>query len=650
MNYLFISRDYLKDFIMIQLIHPDKDLIIIILKTVRSMINKTIYKFPNSKVQVVPKHPIILRQHNSWPYRTLADIMFFVLERLPRLLNSAEELDINKVTFEISIKPIPTGGILGKKLIDTVNSRSIRRIKNTDTICLARSIVTALADTFTDLTDSQKKHLKEGRPLQTKYAKDLHEQANVTIKQSGNNLDDVKIFENFLEIRILVFTYNHTDKIIYKGNENYKHQIYLYYHDEHFDVITSITGFLAVKAFCTRCLIGYIYQHTCEDKSLHSISPQWTCEKCKKTFVMRYEKPETHICNMKTCLTCHEKFRRGNSSEQHQCYMIKPKSRKLKEPKYIFFDFEAIQETGIHEMNFCIAYDYYTNTIYKMQTNSIVVYKCDFSIENISLDNSDLQQALQIKTEKVLMGSTIELFCKTFITNNFIGYTFISHYGKGYDLNPILAWLIKNKHNPHHISSGLKITYLEIAGIRFIDSINFTLCALSKFPETFGFKGNKGYFPHYFNTSKNQEYIGKYPELKDYGYDEMNKKSKEALEKWYDTIKDKKFNFQKEIFYYCLLDVLILAKGCSIYRKIFLEITKNTLDPFQFITIAQFCNKIYKTMMMPEKTIGIHKTSTFEDNQSYKAIQWLEYLASKNNITIRHSKRGGEKIIYVNNK
>ena len=45
--------------------------------------------------------------------------------------------------------------------------------------------------------------------------------------------------------------------------------------------------------------------------------------------------------------------------------------------------------------------------------------------------------------------------------------------------------------------------------IRFIDSINFVNDALATFPKTFGFSElKKGYFPHYFNTLENQQYIG----------------------------------------------------------------------------------------------------------------------------------------------
>ena len=141
----------------------------------------------------------------------------------------------------------------------------------------------------------------------------------------------------------------------------------------------------------------------------------------------------------------------------------------------------------------------------------------------------------------------------------------------------------------------MKLTAIFIKGIslRFIDSINFTLCGLAAFPGTFGFKGNKGYFPHYFNTLENQNYKGIYPAKEYYGYNYMTIKNKELFDNWYNNTKDKEFKFYKEIFYYCLLDVIILAKGSTIYKDLFLKITDKYIDPFQSITIAQCCTKIF---------------------------------------------------------
>jgi len=83
------------------------------------------------------------------------------------------------------------------------------------------------------------------------------------------------------------------------------------------------------------------------------------------------------------------------------------------------------------------------------------------------------------------------------------------------------------------IVNGNKINCLKVEklSIRFIDSINFTLCPLRAFPSTFGVEGKKGHFPHYFNVKANQDNIGPYPDKKYYGYNTFIKKNKEDFDK-----------------------------------------------------------------------------------------------------------------------
>ncbi len=121
-------------------------------------------------------------------------------------------------------------------------------------------------------------------------------------------------------------------------------------------------------------------------------------------------------------------------------------------------------------------------------------------------------------------NSVISQFFDTFISPEFKGYNFIAHYGKGIVFQPVLREMLENKLKPENISSRNKINYLKVNNLntRFIDSINFTMCALKHFPKTFGIEGKKGYFPHYFNTKGNQNYIGKMPDKSAYGYSKMN--------------------------------------------------------------------------------------------------------------------------------
>jgi len=46
----------------------------------------------------------------------------------------------------------------------------------------------------------------------------------------------------------------------------------------------------------------------------------------------------------------------------------------------------------------------------------------------------------------------------------------------------------------------------------FLDSVSF-LCALRKLPEAFGLRATKSWYPHYFNTEGNLDYVGPSPDI-----------------------------------------------------------------------------------------------------------------------------------------
>jgi hypothetical protein len=58
--------------------------------------------------------------------------------------------------------------------------------------------------------------------------------------------------------------------------------------------------------------------------------------------------------------------------------------------------------------------------------------------------------------------------------------------------------------------------------MKFIDSYNSMSQPLSTFPETFGLTElKKGYFPHWFNTTEKQTYVGPIPDIKYCGHTTM---------------------------------------------------------------------------------------------------------------------------------
>ena len=70
--------------------------------------------------------------------------------------------------------------------------------------------------------------------------------------------------------------------------------------------------------------------------------------------------------------------------------------------------------------------------------------------------------------------------------------------------------------------------------IRFIDSLNFLLMALKKFPDTFGMKElKKGWFPHYFKKPCNKNYVGSIPSKKHYGFNQMKTAERTKFLEWY---------------------------------------------------------------------------------------------------------------------
>jgi hypothetical protein len=161
--------------------------------------------------------------------------------------------------------------------------------------------------------------------------------------------------------------------------------------------------------------------------------------------------------------------------------------------KYLFFDYEAMQETGKHIANLVISHDFSGN-VNSFKTN--------------------------------------EDFCKWLISRDHRGHTAIAHYSKGFDSYFILKYCVENGIKPFCVYNGSKIMLMEIKSInlRIIDSSNFVQGPLKNFPKTFGLKElKKGYFPHFFNTTEHQNYIGKIPDTEYYGVNSMKPKEREEF-------------------------------------------------------------------------------------------------------------------------
>ena len=555
--------------------------------------------------------------------------------------------------------PQGSGKSRGKRTIYDIGEylkkkKSVITITNKDDFCLARALAVSIAriekdPRYVQIRDSRRGHVQLDRAL------DLHQAANVPLRPCG--LNEVELFQQHLtNYQIIVVSGDHNNAIIYPPepptNPNPEKSIYLYFHANHFDVITSLPGFLNRSHFCHRCHKPYDHttDHTCADACRscggfgckyedggivcnecdrlfknracydHHKEPMdgggrpvckaiRKCEKCGKAMDVRKLNSKGHKCG-KECLTCGVVL--DSKDIDHLCYM--PQEEHEEESCYnhlLFFDFEATQEHGIHHPNLCVVYD-------------------------------------EEKEVALFQGQdTVKEFCQWLLTPQHKGCIVIAHNSQGYDSYFIIKHLNENAIPYKIIYRGAKCLSMTIPmlDIKFIDSLNFIPMGLAKFPKTFAQPELcKGYFPHLFNKDENQNYVGPIPCQDDYGVNFMKPAEREAFIAWHQEQVENNyvFDFRKEIIKYCRSDVDILAKCCLLYREMFKNETG--IDPFdKALTIASYCHQVYRTRFLKEGTIAIFShVRQLKANQSTQAIKWLSYTSEKEDIHIQHVKNGGE--------
>ena len=188
-----------------------------------------------------------------------------VLSHVEKVIQSNEEFRLNDtVTIDIIHVEMPQGSGKSRVKRNIVNIReylkkkgSVVTINNKDDFCLARALAVGIAKIEKDprygqITDSRKY-------IQLDRALDLHQAANVPLRPCG--LNEVNLFQQHLtNYQIIVVSGDHNNTIIYPheppGTDE-KPTLALYYHNNHFDTITSLPGFLNRSYFCRRCHKAY---------------------------------------------------------------------------------------------------------------------------------------------------------------------------------------------------------------------------------------------------------------------------------------------------------------------------------------------------------------------------------------------------------
>ena len=577
-----------------------------------------------------------------------------VFSAVQRVMQSNREFRLNDtVTVDLIHVEAPQGSGRSKRSVVNIKEYlhkkgSVITIKNNDNLCLARALVVAIAKVEKAPNYA---YLRDDDRAQEKKARELHAAANVPLGPCG--IEEVKLFQKHLtSYEINIISGNHDNAIIYPSeHSNNVTPIYLYLHDNHYDIVTSMPGFLNRAYFCHKCRKGYSnkFDHLCPGmcKSCRAyecvVNDPLTCDECKRFFKNRacYDRHKVQIggtksmCQtIKKCEKCGKSMdgrnlRKGHicgkkfstcgivlkdGENEHKCYIQKTEqSEDSKYNELLFFDFECKQETGKHEPNLCI-------------------------VRN------------EVGYEWLFQGSdTTKDFCTWLFSKEHQGCIVVAHNFQGYDGYFIQDFLNKNAIKYEVILRGAKILSMTIPmfDMKFIDSLNFIPMSLSKFPKTFGkTELCKGYFPHLFNKEENQSYVGPIPPVPYYSPNTMKPEAREAFLAWHKEQVENNyvFDFRNEIIKYCRSDVDILRKCCMEFREMLRDKT-NGIDPFEdCLTIASYCHRVYRTNFMKKDSIAVfHHNRQLKMNQSNIAVKWLSYEMERNDIHIQHVRNGVEK-------
>ena len=85
---------------------------------------------------------------------------------------------------------------------------------------------------------------------------------------------------------------------------------------------------------------------------------------------------------------------------------------------------------------------------------------------------------------------------------------------------------------------------------------SFLPFALRKLPEAFAPTVAKSWYPHYFNTRANLDYVGQIPDIT-YGFDEISGSERSEFLRWYKGQKDSVFDNKRVLEAYCQDDVSV---------------------------------------------------------------------------------------------
>ena len=177
-------------------------------------------------------------------------------------------------------------------------------------------------------------------------------------------------------------------------------------------------------------------------------------------------------------------------------------------PLFVYADFQAMQNAeGLFVANFLC----YSST----EEETILVLEGEDCALQFLHDLDDLTEVTDRDDEREILV--------------------VFHNLKGFDGMFILHELYQHQCEVvDQLTVGAKVLSFKSGPLKFIDSLYVLPMQLASFPRTFNLTElKKGFFPHLFNTTDHQQYVGRIPDLEFYDSDGMMAKTKEELTRWH---------------------------------------------------------------------------------------------------------------------
>ena len=310
--------------------------------------------FTNSWAQSARHVPLNEWLHNQEYARSY-------LEQLARKLNSAQVVDPERDGFFVELTFVKTFGRGGKNGGKKGNQgkmawekmakkkKCVIQIQNKDDLCLARGIVT-----MKERADegSHYHNLKQGKPIQERWARLLHQEAGVPEGPCG--FEELQKFQDFLGPQGYQLIVVEPSKclVVFKDptyNEA-PHVIGLVKYNGHYDGLTSIPALMNRSYYCRHCDRGYNTQdaqhHNCQSQNCVAccrqnktcpnfatwVKPTVHCPDCNCMFYGQdcfqahktkgKKRGDESICDRwKKCPLCCAEYQ-VNPKKPHKCYHV----------------------------------------------------------------------------------------------------------------------------------------------------------------------------------------------------------------------------------------------------------------------------------------------------------------------------------------